>query len=165
MARRHAAVSTELGELTLVAEDSDLIGLYFPHHWHRPPRSAFGLPVSGAGDRLFAQVTEELAGYLAGGRTEFGVPARTSGRPFDIRVWNLLREIPYGSTTTYGTLAQGLGDRAPAQEVGRAVGRNPLCVIVPCHRVVGVSGKLTGYAGGLGRKRRLLECESGILAL
>lgn len=165
MARRHAAVSTELGELTLVAEDGDLVGLYFPHHWCRPPRAAFGVPVSGTGDRLFAQVAEELAGYLAGDRTEFGVPARTSGRPFDERVWSLLREIPYGSTTTYGTLAQRLGDRALAQEVGRAAGRNPLCVIVPCHRVVGASGKLAGYAGGLDRKRRLLECESGILAL
>jgi methylated-DNA-[protein]-cysteine S-methyltransferase len=165
MARRHAAVSTELGEVTLVAEDGDLVGLYFPHHWYRPPRAAFGAPASGAGDRLFAQVTEELAGYLAGDRTEFGVPLRTNGGPFEERVWALLREIPYGGTTTYGTLAQRLGDRALAQEVGRAVGRNPLCVIVPCHRVVGASGKLTGYAGGLDRKRRLLECESGILAL
>ena len=86
----------------------------------------------------------------------------TSGSPFEERVWTLLGEIPYGQTTSYGALAGQLGDRALAQEVGRAVGRNPLSVIVPCHRVLGAGGKLTGYAGGLARKRSLLELEGAI---
>lgn len=159
MAARHAAINTELGELTLVAESSHLIGVYFPHHWYLPPRSTFGQLVCAADDRLLAEVTGQLSEYLGGERTEFQLPARTNGTPFEEQVWALLREIPYGSTTTYGALAGELGDRALAKDVGRAVGRNPLSVVVPCHRVIGANGKLTGYAGGLARKRLLLELE------
>jgi methylated-DNA-[protein]-cysteine S-methyltransferase len=164
MAARHAAIDTELGELTLVAEDSHLVGVYFPHHWYRPPRSTFGRLVRAADDHLLAEVTGQLSEYLRGARTEFTVSARTRGTPFEEQVWALLREIPYGRTTTYGTLAGELGDRRLAQDVGRAVGRNPLSVIVPCHRVIGANGKLTGYAGGLARKRRLLEIEGATWA-
>jgi methylated-DNA-[protein]-cysteine S-methyltransferase len=162
MTTRHTVTGTELGEITLVADGADLVGVYFPHHWYAPPRAAFGPAVSLAGDRLLATAAGQLEQYLLGERTGFQLPVRTSGSPFEERVWALLREIPYGRTTTYGTLAGQLGDRGLAQDVGRAVGRNPLSVIVPCHRVVGANGKLTGYAGGLARKRTLLEREGAI---
>ena len=97
--------------------------------------------------------------YLAGGRTSFDLPTAAAGDPFQRRVWERIARIPYGSTTTYGEIARELGDPALARRVGGAVARNPLSVVVPCHRVVGRDGALTGYAGGLERKRLLLELE------
>ena len=108
---------------------------------------------------MLNQARSELEDYLAGRRTSFDLPTRATGTAFQERVWALLREIPFGTTTTYGALAERLGERALAQEVGQAVGRNPLSIVVPCHRVVGSGGRLTGYAGGLDRKRRLLALE------
>ena len=90
------------------------------------------------------------------------MPLVTRGDDFSERVWKLLREIPYGQTTTYGALAERLGDKSLAQRVGDAVGHNPLCVFIPCHRVVGANGALTGYAGGLKRKQFLLELEEPV---
>ena len=162
MATGHTTIDTELGELTLVADGSDLTGLYFPHHWYMPARATFGPRVDAADSALFARVATQLPQYLAGDRTTFDLPARTHGNPFEEQVWALLREIPYGSTTTYGELAGELGGQTLAKDVGRAVGRNPLSVIVPCHRVIGAGGKLTGYAGGLRRKQFLLELEHAI---
>ena len=156
---RHAGTETALGEVTLVAEDDALTGLYFRSHWHRPEESAFGGPVEIEADPLLGQAREELDAYLFGERRTFDVPMRTAGDAFSELVWGMLREIPYGRTTTYGALAERLGDRSLAQRVGQAVGRNPLCVLIPCHRVVGSNGSLTGYAGGLRRKRFLLDLE------
>jgi methylated-DNA-[protein]-cysteine S-methyltransferase len=106
-------------------------------------------------------------------RDAFDLPLKASGTEFDRLVWGLISQVPYGQTTTYGELARrlgngladGLGDGASPQDVGAAVGRNPLCVIIPCHRVVGSTGRLTGYAGGLERKRALLDIEQGRLHL
>jgi methylated-DNA-[protein]-cysteine S-methyltransferase len=167
MTTRHTTIDTELGQLTLVADRTDLTGLYFPHHWHRPARSTFGPWTEPGKDPLFGRVTAQLSEYLTGDRTEFELSTRTRGNGFEERVWALLRQIPYGTTTTYGALARELGarefdDRALARDVGQAVGSNPLCVIVPCHRVIGVTGKLTGYAGGLARKQLLLEREHAL---
>ena len=156
---RHARTETALGEVTLVAEDDALTGLYFRSHWYRPEEQAFGDPVEIDADPLLRQAREELDAYLSGERRTFEVPVRTAGDAFAELVWGLLREIPYGGTTTYGALAERLGDRSLAQRVGQAVGRNPLCVLIPCHRVVGSDGSLTGYAGGLRRKRFLLDLE------
>jgi methylated-DNA-[protein]-cysteine S-methyltransferase len=156
---RHARVKTSLGEVTLVADGDALTGLYFPHHRYRPDEGAFGGLAAAADDPVLARAARELAEYLAGDRKEFGVPLATRGDEFQERVWTLLRDIPYGQRTTYGRLAEELGDRMLAQQVGAAVGRNPLCVFIPCHRVVGASGSLTGYAGGLQRKRHLLDLE------
>lgn len=156
---RHARVATTLGEVTLVAEDDALVGLYFPGHWHLPPAAAFGTPGEAESDGVFEQATSELAEFLAGERRSFDIPERTRGDEFSERVWAMLREIPYGQTTTYGALAQQLGNRGLAQRVGQAVGRNPISIVIPCHRVVGTDGSLTGYAGGLERKRHLLELE------
>jgi methylated-DNA-[protein]-cysteine S-methyltransferase len=156
---RHGRIVTELGELTLVAHGACLTGVYFPGHWPRPSASAYGRLVSVADDPVLNQARSELEEYLTGRRTSFDLPTRATGTPFQERVWALLSEIPFGTTTTYGALAEQLGERALAQEVGQAVGRNPLSIVVPCHRVVGSGGRLTGYAGGLDRKRRLLELE------
>jgi methylated-DNA-[protein]-cysteine S-methyltransferase len=105
------------------------------------------------------QAREQLSEYFAGARTEFDLETSITGDEFQRRVWQLIDRIPYGETTTYGEMAHELGDPALAREVGNAVGRNPLSIVTPCHRVVGKDGKLTGYAGGLERKRFLLELE------
>jgi methylated-DNA-[protein]-cysteine S-methyltransferase len=162
MAATHTVLATSLGELTVVREDGALTGLYFPRHWPRPDRSAFG---SRAGAGEFADVATQLAEYLAGDRAAVDLPAVASGPAFDRRVWDLIRAIPYGQTTTYGDLARKLGPGTDPRDVGAAVGRNPLCIVIPCHRVIGATGKLTGYAGGLARKRALLDIEAGISPL
>jgi methylated-DNA-[protein]-cysteine S-methyltransferase len=151
----HTTIDSPIGELTLVAQDGALSGLYFPHHWYLPDPATFGVR-SGAGFELAEQ---QLAEYFAGERTTFELPLSRAGDGFQRRVWTLLDEIPYGETTTYGALARELGDPSLARAVGSAVGRNPISVIVPCHRVLGKDGKLTGYAGGLERKRFLLDLE------
>jgi methylated-DNA-[protein]-cysteine S-methyltransferase len=154
----HTTIRSSLGDLTAVARDGSLTGLYFPHHWHLPDRAAFGEYRDGG----FGDVQRQLEEYLAGARREFDLPVETAGSPFQERVWRRLRQIPYAATVSYGELARELGDEVTAREVGAAVGRNPLSVIVPCHRVVGASGELTGYAGGLRRKRILLDLEQDV---
>jgi methylated-DNA-[protein]-cysteine S-methyltransferase len=157
MDTRHAVVETPLGEITIVASGGSVVGLYFPHHWYRPAAETFG--VLAAGDELLGRAAAQLREYLDGERIAFDLPTATAGDPFQEEVWSVLNRIPRGGTTTYGAIAETLGDRSLAQKVGQAVGRNPLCVIVPCHRVVGADGSLTGYAGGLRRKKYLLELE------
>lgn len=156
---RHAVVETSLGGLTVVASDGAITGLYFPHHWYMPSGESLGRRVDVHEDPLITLAATQLGEYLAGDRTAFDLPTRTNGDAFQERVWAMLREIPFGETTTYGELAERLGNKALAQSVGQAVGHNPLSIVVACHRVVGSNGKLTGFAGGLGRKQRLLEIE------
>ncbi|MGW1996271.1 methylated-DNA--[protein]-cysteine S-methyltransferase [Embleya sp. NPDC001921] len=159
MNTRHAIVDTTLGGLIVVAARDAVVGLYFPHHWYMPPEESLGVRVEHRDDPLLAAAATQLTEYLAGERTSFDLPLATHGDPFQERVWAMLREIPFGETTTYGALAERLGNRALAQSVGQAVGHNPISIIVACHRVVGSDGKLTGFAGGLERKRRLLDLE------
>lgn len=156
---RHTFVPTALGELMLTADGEALTGLYFPGHWHPPAAALLGTRVEATGDPLFSRALDQLREYLDGQRHEFTLPLRTQGDAFSEKVWALLGEIPYGETTTYGALAEQLGSRGLAQRVGQCVGRNPLSILIPCHRVVGADGSLTGYAGGLERKRALLELE------
>jgi methylated-DNA-[protein]-cysteine S-methyltransferase len=151
----HTILATRLGELTVVREEGDLTGLYFPRHWPRPDRMAFGARV----DEGFESVARQLDEYLAGERGVFELPVQVKGAGFDRRVWELIAKVPYGQTTTYGDLARGLGAGTDPRDVGAAVGRNPRCIVIPCHRVIGSNGKLTGYAGGLDRKRALLGIE------
>jgi methylated-DNA-[protein]-cysteine S-methyltransferase len=159
MTTRHAVIDSALGALTLVADDDMLTGVYFQHHWYRPPAETFGPRVDAESDDLLARAQTQLTDYLAGLRTDFDLPIKLDGDPAQRRVWDLLATIPYGDTVTYGELAATLADGTTAQEVGQAVGRNPLSIVVPCHRVVGRNGQLTGYAGGLERKQFLLELE------
>jgi methylated-DNA-[protein]-cysteine S-methyltransferase len=151
----HTVLATSLGELTVVREEGALTGLYFPRHWPRPDRTTFGPRT----DEGFEELARQLGEYLAGERGEFELPLQARGGEFDRRVWELIAGIPYGETTTYGELGRELGPGTDPRDVGAAVGRNPLCIIIPCHRVIGATGKLTGYAGGLNRKRTLLEIE------
>jgi methylated-DNA-[protein]-cysteine S-methyltransferase len=112
----------------------------------------------------FEDVARQLGEYFAGDRSAFELPLKANGTDFDRRVWELIAEIPYGQTTTYGDLARDLGAGTDPRDVGAAVGRNPLSIVIPCHRVIGSTGKLTGYAGGLERKRALLQIEhAGVL--
>ncbi len=155
MSSTHTVAGSPLGDLTLVATDGRLTGLYFRQHWYRPGPASFG-PRDDTG---FGEVTHQLGEYFAGQREDFDLPIDPRGAAVQQRVWALISRIPYGQTTSYGELARQLGDGTSAKDVGQAVGRNPLSVIVPCHRVVGRDGQLTGYAGGLARKRFLLDLE------
>jgi methylated-DNA-[protein]-cysteine S-methyltransferase len=157
---RHAVADTAIGELTLVASGDALSGVYYPQHWVRPERAALGEEVPLERDPLLLSAARQLEEYLAGRRVAFDIPTVTRGDDFQERVWALLRRIPFGQTTSYGELAAQLGGASLARMVGRAVGRNPLSIVVPCHRVIGKNGALTGYAGGLERKRFLLDLEA-----
>jgi methylated-DNA-[protein]-cysteine S-methyltransferase len=159
MNTRHAVIDSSLGEITMVADGDALIGLYFRHHWYRPSAETFGPRVDAGSDALLAESQTQLDDYLAGTRTDFDVPTALAGDGLQRRFWDRLTTIPYGETITYGELAAKLADGSTAQEVGAAVGRNPLSIVIPCHRVVGKDGKLTGYAGGLERKKFLLDLE------
>lgn len=155
MTATHTRIDSPLGELTLVARDGVLSGLYFPGHWYMPASDVFGARSAHG----FEPIERQLGEYFAGERAEFELATTIVGDEFQRRVWELIDRIPHGQTTSYGEMARELGDPALARKVGGAVGRNPLSIVVPCHRVVGKGGKLTGYAGGLERKRFLLELE------
>jgi methylated-DNA-[protein]-cysteine S-methyltransferase len=159
MTTRHAVIDSPLGELTLVADDDALTGVYFRHHWYRPAADTLGPRVDADADRMLACAKTQLTDYLVGERTTFDLPIDWRGDDAQQKVWQLLTTIPYGDTVTYGELAQALGEYTTPKEVGQAVGHNPLSIVVPCHRVVGKNGQLTGYAGGLSRKQFLLELE------
>jgi methylated-DNA-[protein]-cysteine S-methyltransferase len=154
----HTRIASKLGELTVVARHRTVVGVYFPGHWYRPDPASFG-PCSPIG---FDVVRDQISQFLAGDRQEFTAPMATNGDEYQERVWALVRQIPYGETVTYGELARQSGDGATPQDFGAAVSRNPVCLLIPCHRVVGAGGKLTGYAGGLTRKRFLLDLEARV---
>lgn len=156
---RYAHLPTEIDELLLVARGDELVGLYFSDHQYPPAATAVGERVGADDDPVLSQAARELQEYFAGERTVFEVPHRGTGSAFDERVWQILDGLPYGSTTTYGRIAGELGGTRMARRVGYAVGHNPISIIVACHRVLGANGGLTGYAGGLDRKRRLLDLE------
>ncbi|MEW2166879.1 methylated-DNA--[protein]-cysteine S-methyltransferase [Streptomyces sp. NPDC007084] len=155
--KQHMVIDSPYGPLTLVADDGVLCGLYMVDQRHRPQEETFG----PQDDMLFGEVREQLDAYFAGELKDFTVELRLTGTPFQLRVWEQLRRIPYGETRSYGELAEALGGLGASRAVGLANGRNPVGIIVPCHRVVGANGSLTGYGGGLDRKQRLLDFESG----
>ena len=163
MNTRHTVVATDFGPITLVAAatvDGDaIVGLYFRNHRRRPPQETFGPEIPASEDPRLAEAATQLRDYRDGRRVDFDLPLAAEGSGFQERVWAILDRIPRGATTTYGAIAEQLGDKALAWDVGQAVGANPLCILVPCHRVVGATGALTGYAGGLERKQALLALE------
>jgi len=157
--RTHTTIDSPYGPLTLVATGAALSGLYMTEQRHRPPEETFGAP-GDPDDAPFAAAIRQLAAYFAGELTAFDLPLHLDGTPFQRRVWDALRRIPYGETWTYGQLADRIGQPTASRAVGLANGKNPVGIIVPCHRVVGSTGSLTGYGGGLDRKRRLLDFEA-----
>ena len=160
----YRTVDSPIGPLTLVRDDDGLTGLYYPGHWTRPDQTTFGPRVEPSDDHGFDEAIAQLREYFAGERQEFDLPLNPLGGERARQVWQLLTEIPYGQTTSYGALAEQVGSGVDARDIGGFVGANPLSIFIPCHRVVGSNGKLTGYAGGLDRKRYLLELENAIPA-
>ncbi len=143
-----------LGCLQLTAENEAVIGVEF-----------VSTPAPNVGDSPVLELCQrQLEAYFAGTLTEFTIPLSVSGTDFKIRVWRELQRIPFGSTLSYGGLAQRIGNPKASRAVGGANNRNPIAIIIPCHRVIGVRGELTGYAGGLDRKEALLEHEKRIVA-
>ena len=160
-----AIYPSPLGEILLAADDEGLTGLWFAGAKYAP-RDLTGACREGESAALI-QTRRWLDVYFSGREPGFIPTLHMVGTPFQMEVWELLRGIPYGRTTTYGGLAGQLARRRglarmSAQAVGGAVGRNPISLLIPCHRVVGTSGSLTGYAGGIGRKRALLELERAL---
>lgn len=153
----YTTIDSPIGPLTLVRDDAGLTGVYMPGHRPAPDEATFG----ERDDTAFADAVEQFGEYWSGERTRFTLPLSPAGTEFQQRVWQALREVPYGETRTYRWIAETIGQPTAVRAVGLANSRNPLSIVVPCHRVVGASGALTGYAGGVERKRFLLDHESG----
>jgi methylated-DNA-[protein]-cysteine S-methyltransferase len=151
----HTVMDSPVGPLTLVAADGVLCGLYMDGQRHLPAAETFGQ----RDDTVLTGAVGQVEEYFAGRRTQFDVSMTFAGSAFQRSVWDALRDIPYGHTVSYGELAGRIGNPAASRAVGLANGRNPIGIIVPCHRVVGSTGRLTGYGGGLERKQFLLEFE------
>ena len=165
----YSRLLTPVGELVLTASAAALTHVYFPtsRRGSAPTHHAEWVESDGKGPagEILTRTAQQLTDYFAGRRTTFDVPLEALGSPFEHRVWNALRTIPYGTTTTYGELAKRLGDPKATRAVGSANGANPIPIIVPCHRVVGAKGELTGFGGGLDRRRWLLEHEGVLMQL
>ncbi|WP_166982193.1 methylated-DNA--[protein]-cysteine S-methyltransferase [Paramicrobacterium fandaimingii] len=172
MTTAHSVIDTPIGDLTVVGHRAAtgaqadaraqiakapvvLTAVWMTVERHQQPADELG----ERDDATFAGVAQQFDEYFAGTRTRFDVALDPAGTAFEKQVWLLLRDIPYGTTRSYGDLAADLGDPNLSRAVGTANGRNPLSIIVPCHRVIGADGSLTGYAGGLERKRFLLALE------
>jgi methylated-DNA-[protein]-cysteine S-methyltransferase len=158
----YRTVGTTLGPITVVAADGGVAGLYMDLHRYRPQWSTFGPHDPAPLAPLLDDAAAQLTAYLDGTLTDFDLPLSLRGNDFQLPVWQVLLQIPYGETVTYGEVARRAGVPGQAQAVGTAVGRNPVSIVVPCHRVVGADGSLTGYAGGLDRKAALLTLESRV---
>jgi methylated-DNA-[protein]-cysteine S-methyltransferase len=156
--RTHTVMDSPIGPLTLVADDGVLSGLFMEISRYPLSPERAGEPDPGG----FDEPVRQLGEYFAGQRTEFDLELSMAGTPFQLRVWKALRDIPYGETESYGELAQRIGRPTGARAVGLANGRNPVSIIVPCHRVIGSSGSLTGYGGGIERKQFLLAFEQRV---
>jgi methylated-DNA-[protein]-cysteine S-methyltransferase len=152
---RSRTIDSPVGPLTLAGDGRTITNLRMVDQTHPPPDQVDWNPQPSA----FPDAVEQLCAYFDGELTEFDLVLDLRGTPFQRRVWNALTEIPYGETQSYGELAQRVGQPGAARAVGMANGHNPIAIIVPCHRVIGADGSLTGYGGGLDRKRTLLQLE------
>src|SRR5665811_694335 len=161
--RSHTVIDSAVGRLTLVAEDGAIVGLYMNLHRHRPDDGDLGEPDRrGRQAAPFKTAADQLDAYFAGALTRFTLPMAPRGSEFQQRVWTALQDIPYGQTESYGELAERIGSPRAARAVGLANGKNPISIVIPCHRVVGSDGNLTGYGGGLDRKKQLLDLELAV---
>jgi len=157
---RYRTVASPLGDLLLAGDDGVLRNLWMVEGRHAVVPGSDWVRDAGA----FAEPVRQLAGYFAGERTAFDLELDLAGTPFQQRVWKALREIPYGETRSYGEQAKRIGAPDAVRAVGHANGQNPIAIVVPCHRVIGANGSLTGFGGGLPRKRWLLEHERSVRA-
>lgn len=157
----YTTMDSPIGELLLLGDGEALRGLYM-----QEGRTAVAVRRDWErSDEPFDEVRTQLAEYFEGRRTTFDLPLTMAGNDFERRAWRALQEIPYGETISYGEQARRIGAPAAARAVGTANGRNPISIVVPCHRVIGANGSLTGYGGGLERKRTLLDLEAGVHTL
>jgi methylated-DNA-[protein]-cysteine S-methyltransferase len=154
---RYTTIDSPIGELLLAGDEHGLARVSMSPFWPDPTWRPDPAP--------FADASRQLTEYFAGDRHEFELTLALVGNPFELTVWDALQRIPYGETASYGEIAREIGRPNAPRAVGLANGRNPVAVIVPCHRVIGADGSLTGYGGGLERKRFLLDLESGVLPL
>jgi len=154
----YAVIDSPVGPLTLVADEDELIGLYFAN----APLAAAQPSGWIRDERRLRPAAVQLAEYFAGTRTRFDLPLAPRGTPFQRAVWNALLDIPFGETSSYGELARAIGQPSASRAVGAANGRNPLSIVIPCHRVIGADGSMTGYGGEISRKRVLLDLEARV---
>lgn len=152
-------ITTPVGELTLVADERSLVAVL----WEKEREGRVRLPrlEAGGGHPLLSETERQLGEYFGGKRRKFDLPLQFAGSEFQNKVWRGLQAIPYGQTRSYRELADSVGSPQACRAVGAANGRNPLSIVVPCHRVIGADGKLTGFAGGMEAKAYLLELEKG----
>lgn len=157
---RHRIWSSRLGKLTIVVDEGNrLVGIYYPDHTPAPTVEHLGQRDDSVAEIVVSQLSE----YLAGQRRDFQLDLAPQGTEFQQEVWEALAKLGYGETTSYGALARAIGRPDASRAVGSAVGKNPLSIVVPCHRVIGGKGQLTGYAGGLKAKQLLLQLEGAEL--
>lgn len=156
MSEFFTTMDSPIGEIVLRSDGTSLTGVFT--HGPKPKKLRTGK--QNPDDKVLAKARKELTAYYAGTLKEFKVPLAPEGTPFQQRVWRALLEIPFGETESYGQLARRIGSPNAARAVGLANGRNPIAIIIPCHRVIGSSGALVGYGGGLPRKKWLLEHEA-----
>jgi len=153
----YKVMGSPVGRLTLVANDEGLAAVLWEND--RPGRVKLNIEAEDAGHPVLIEAERQIQEYFAGRRTAFALPLDVAGTPFQRAVWNALLTIPFGQTRTYGEIARQIGSPAAVRAVGAANGRNPVSIVAPCHRVIGANGKLTGFAGGLEAKARLLALE------
>jgi AraC family transcriptional regulator of adaptative response/methylated-DNA-[protein]-cysteine methyltransferase len=163
-------IETPIGAMLAAASETELVLFEFPHRRMIDTqldrvRRAVGCELEPGESPVFEQLRAELEEYFTGRRREFTVPLHAPGTPFQVRVWTELQRIPSGTTTTYGRLAEAIGQPNAVRAVARANGDNRIAIIIPCHRVIGSNGELVGYGGGLWRKKKLLELEARAEAL
>ena len=147
-----------LGQILLVASDAALTGLHFADEKYYPAIAAEWLRQPDA--KIILRARKQLDDYFAGTRKQFDLPVDPAGTAFQRGVWRALQKIPYGVTANYGAVAKRIGKPSASRAVGAANGRNPISIVIPCHRVIGTNGDLTGYAGGIDRKAALLRLEA-----
>jgi methylated-DNA-[protein]-cysteine S-methyltransferase len=150
----HSYAPSPIGDLLLVASEEGLVRVEFA--------GAVAPDDAPRDDKRLAPVLRQLAEYFAGDRTDFDIKLAPRGTPFQLDVWRTLQRIPYGETRSYADIARSIGRPTATRAVGAANGANPIPIIIPCHRVIGSNGSLTGFGGGIGVKRRLLDLESGL---
>lgn len=153
----HSTMNSPVGTLTLVATDEGLAGILWENDW--PKRVQLRVETRDDSHPVLIETEHQLNEYFSGRRTEFALKLDVDGTPFQRRVWNALRTIPFGETRSYGDIAKQIGNPGAMRAVGAANGRNPVSIVVPCHRVIGSNGKLTGFGGGLDAKSFLLSLE------